>query len=124
GRPEAPVPRTARTSLSLSLYRTAPGTRGPSPLSLRAALPICSGAGVAMAAGLCALAIGSDTGGSVRVPAALNGTFGLKTTFGCWANDGSMALAPHLDTIGLLTASARDAAVAFAAINRALGLPA
>jgi len=82
-----------------------------------------SGAGVAMAAGLCALAIGSDTGGSVRVPAALNGTFGLKTTFGCWANDGSMALAPHLDTIGLLTASARDAAVAFAAINRALGLP-
>lgn len=82
-----------------------------------------SGAGVAAAAGLCALAIGSDTGGSVRVPAALNGIFGLKMTFGAWANDGSMALAPHLDTIGLLTASARDAAIAFAAINRALGLP-
>jgi aspartyl-tRNA(Asn)/glutamyl-tRNA(Gln) amidotransferase subunit A len=82
-----------------------------------------SGAAVAAAAGLCALAIGSDTGGSVRVPAALNGLFGLKVTFGCWANDGSMSLAPHLDTIGLLTHTARDSAIAFAAINRALGLP-
>src|SRR5690625_4613031 len=82
-----------------------------------------SGAGVAAAAGLCAVAIGSDTGGSVRVPAALNGLFGLKVTFGCWANDASMPLAPHLDTIGLLTPTVRDAAIAFAAINRALGLP-
>src|SRR5690606_15363541 len=40
-----------------------------------------SGSGVACAAGLCAFAIGSDTGGSVRVPAAFNGVFGLKTSF-------------------------------------------
>src|SRR5699024_1003574 len=82
-----------------------------------------SGAGVAAAAGLCAFAIGSDTGGSVRVPAALNGLFGLKVTFGAWSNEGAMSLAPHLDTIGLLTAAARDAAIACAAINQALGLP-
>lgn len=82
-----------------------------------------SGSGVAAAAGLCAFAIGSDTGGSVRVPAALNGVFGLKTTFGTWSNEGCLALAPHLDTLGLLTRSAQDAAVAFAAINSALGLP-
>ncbi|WP_366552818.1 amidase [Aquibaculum sediminis] len=82
-----------------------------------------SGSGVAAAAGLCAFAIGSDTGGSVRVPAALNGVFGLKTTFGTWPNEGCLALAPHLDTLGLLTRSAQDAAVAFAAINCALALP-
>lgn len=82
-----------------------------------------SGSGVAAAAGLCAFSIGSDTGGSVRVPAALNGLFGLKTTFGLWPNEGGLALAPHLDTLGLLTRSASDAAIAFAAINQALALP-
>ncbi|WP_035725656.1 amidase [Fodinicurvata fenggangensis] len=82
-----------------------------------------SGSGVAAAAGLCAFSIGSDTGGSVRVPAALNGLFGLKTTFGLWSNDGSLALAPHLDTLGLLTRTARDAAIAFAALNQAMGMP-
>ncbi len=76
-----------------------------------------SGSAVATAAGLCAFAIGSDTGGSVRVPAALNGIFGLKTSFGTWSNEGAFALAPHLDTIGLLTRSAEDAAIAFACIS-------
>jgi aspartyl-tRNA(Asn)/glutamyl-tRNA(Gln) amidotransferase subunit A len=82
-----------------------------------------SGSGVATAAGLCAFSIGSDTGGSVRVPAALNGLFGLKTTFGLWPNIGSLALAPHLDSLGLLTRSARDAAIAFATINQSLAMP-
>ncbi len=76
-----------------------------------------SGSAVAVAAGLCGLAIGSDTGGSVRVPAALCGVFGLKTTYGLWQNDGVFALAPHLDTIGLLTRSAADAAAAFGALT-------
>jgi len=80
-----------------------------------------SGAAVAMAAGLCALSIGSDTGGSVRVPAALNGLFGLKVTAGRWPNEGAVALAPALDTLGLLAATARDGAFAYGAINRALG---
>jgi len=76
-----------------------------------------SGSAVAVAAGLCAWAVGSDTGGSVRVPAALCGVFGLKTTFGLWATDGVFPLAPNLDTIGLLTKSAADAALVFAALR-------
>lgn len=76
-----------------------------------------SGSAVATAAALCAFAIGSDTGGSVRVPAALNGIFGLKTSFGRFANDGAFPLAGHLDTIGLLTRSANDAAIAYCALS-------
>jgi aspartyl-tRNA(Asn)/glutamyl-tRNA(Gln) amidotransferase subunit A len=76
-----------------------------------------SGSAVAVAAGLCAWAVGSDTGGSVRVPAALCGVFGLKTTFGLWPTDGVCPLAPNLDTIGLLTKSAADAALVFSALR-------
>lgn len=76
-----------------------------------------SGAGVAVAAGLCGLAIGSDTGGSVRAPAAFCGVFGLKTTPGVFATEGAVPLAPHLDTPGLLTRTAADAAIAFAALT-------
>lgn len=75
-----------------------------------------SGSGVATAAGLCAFAVGSDTGGSVRVPAALNGVFGLKTGFGRLPNAGAFPLAAHLDSIGFLTRSARDAAIVYATI--------
>lgn len=76
-----------------------------------------SGSAVATAAGLCAFAVGSDTGGSVRVPAALCGTFGLKTTFALWPVDGVFPLTPHLDTVGLLTKSAADASLAFSALG-------
>jgi len=76
-----------------------------------------SGSAVAMAAGLCALAVGSDTGGSVRSPAAFCGVFGLKTTKGLWSTDGVYPLSPTLDTVGLLTASAKDCALAFAALQ-------
>ena len=76
-----------------------------------------SGSAVAVAAGLCAFAIGSDTGGSVRIPAALCGTFGLKTTVGLWPLDGIFPMAPSFDTIGPLTASAADAALIFATIE-------
>ncbi len=67
-----------------------------------------SGSAAAVAAGLCAFAIGSDTGGSVRVPAALCGVAGLKTSWGLWPLDGVFPLAPHLDTIGYLARSAAD----------------
>lgn len=76
-----------------------------------------SGSAVAVAAGLCAFAVGSDTGGSVRVPAALCGVFGQKTSVGLWPTDGSLPLAPHLDSLGLLTRSAEDAAIVFAALT-------
>ncbi len=76
-----------------------------------------SGSAVAMAAGLCAFAIGTDTGGSVRGPAAFCGTFGLKTTVGLWPLDGIFPLSPTLDSIGPLTRTAADAAVVFAALT-------
>lgn len=72
-----------------------------------------SGAAVALSAGLCAMSIGTDTGGSVRVPAAMCGLFGLKTTAGRWSNEGAFPLDPETDTIGLLTRNARDAKLAF-----------
>jgi len=78
-----------------------------------------SGPAVAVAAGMAAFAIGSDTGGSVRNPAALCGIFGLKTTHGLWPLDGVVPLAPTFDSIGLLTRSAADAATVFAALERA-----
>lgn len=76
-----------------------------------------SGAAVALASGLCALSIGSDTGGSVRVPAAMCGLFGLKTTVGLWPTDGAFPLEPNTDSIGLLTRTAKDAAIAFEVLN-------
>ncbi len=79
-----------------------------------------SGSAVATAAGLCAFAIGSDSGGSVRVPAAFNGIFGLKTTFGFWPTDGAFPLDPRVDSIGLLTKSAQDAMLAFKTISAIL----
>lgn len=79
-----------------------------------------SGSGVACGAGLCAFAIGTDTGGSVRVPSAFNGVFGLKTSFGHWPGDGGVPLHPDVDTIGLLTRGAADARIAFDAIDAQL----
>ena len=82
-----------------------------------------SGSAVAMAAGLCAFSIGSDTGGSVRQPAALCGVFGHKTTAGLWPTDGAFPLSTTLDSIGYFTRSARDAALVFSTLTD-LALPA
>ncbi len=83
------------------------------------------GSAVAMAAGLCGFAVGSDTGGSVRAPAALCGVFGLKTTYGLWPLDGIFPLCPSMDTVGILTRSAADAALVYTALcgNRPSPLP-
>lgn len=70
-----------------------------------------SGSGVAVAAGLAAAAIGSDTGGSIRVPSALNGITGLKTTTGLISLCGCADLSQTLDTLGPMTRSAWDAAL-------------
>ena len=70
-----------------------------------------SGSGVATAAGLCAFAMGSDTGGSVRIPACFNGIFGHKTSIGLLPTDGVFPLSPTLDTLGPLTRNAADAAI-------------
>lgn len=81
------------------------------------------GSAVAVAAGLCGFAVGSDTGGSVRVPAALCGTVGLKVSYGKWPLDGIFPLCPSLDTIGLLCASAEDAALAYASLTGESEIP-
>ena len=75
-----------------------------------------SGAAVSVARGLAPAGIGSDTGGSVRVPAAWNGLVGLKTTAGVLPNDGVLPLVRDLDTVGPLTRDVADAAAIFAVL--------
>ncbi|QDY70186.1 amidase [Qingshengfaniella alkalisoli] len=70
-----------------------------------------SGAATSVAFGLAAAAMGSDTGGSVRVPAAWNDLVGLKTTHGRMSLKGAVPLAEKFDTPGPLTRSVEDAAL-------------
>jgi amidase len=69
-----------------------------------------SGSGVAVSAGLCYGALGSDTGGSIRFPAASCGTVGLKPTYGRVSRHGAFPLAESLDHIGPMTRTVADAA--------------
>jgi aspartyl-tRNA(Asn)/glutamyl-tRNA(Gln) amidotransferase subunit A len=69
------------------------------------------GSAVAVAAGMCLAAIGSDTGGSIRLPAAFCGITGLKPTYGKVSTSGVAPLAPSLDHIGPMCRTARDAAM-------------
>jgi aspartyl-tRNA(Asn)/glutamyl-tRNA(Gln) amidotransferase subunit A len=78
-----------------------------------------SGSGVAVAAGLVPMALGTDTGGSVRVPAALCGTAGLKTTVGRVSRTGVYPLSWSLDSVGVLARSAEDAALVYQSMQGA-----
>jgi aspartyl-tRNA(Asn)/glutamyl-tRNA(Gln) amidotransferase subunit A len=69
------------------------------------------GSGAAVAAGGCAAALGTDTGGSIRIPAALCGIVGLKPTFGRISRHGVVPLAWSFDTIGPMTRTVADAAL-------------
>ncbi len=74
------------------------------------------GSAAAVAAGLTPVALGTDTGGSVRVPAALCGLVGLKVTHGRIPITGVFPLAPSLDTVGPITTSVADAALLYEAM--------
>lgn len=74
------------------------------------------GSAVAVAAGAAAFALGTDTGGSIRVPAALNGVVGLKPTYGLVPRRGVTSLSWSLDHVGPLTRTVEDAGLVLAAL--------
>ena len=94
---------TPRNPWDLAVHRTPGGSS--------------SGSGVAVAAGLAPVAIGTDTGGSVRLPAAWCGIVGLKVTAGRISTYGVLPLSSTLDTPGPLARSVEDAALIFRVLN-------
>ncbi|MEZ5665936.1 MAG: amidase [Alphaproteobacteria bacterium] len=76
-----------------------------------------SGSAVSVARGLVPISVGSDTGGSVRIPAAFNGLVGCKSSEGRIPKTGVVALSPTLDTLGLLARSVEDCILADAALR-------
>jgi aspartyl-tRNA(Asn)/glutamyl-tRNA(Gln) amidotransferase subunit A len=83
-----------------------------------------SGAGVSLWDGSALLALGSDTGGSIRIPASMTGTVGHRITFDRWPVAGVVPLSQSLDTVGGLTRSVEDSVFFFGAVDPAWGDPA
>ena len=108
------VGRTVTDELAFSLSGT--NVHDGTPVNVRAPgrVPGGSSAGsaAAVAAGLVDLALGTDTGGSVRVPASYCGIFGWRPTHGAVPIDGVVPLAPSFDTVGLFAAGASRLAAA------------
>lgn len=82
-----------------------------------------SGPATAVSLGQASIALGTDTGGSVRVPAAYQGLWGLRTTHGAVPRDGLVGLAPSFDTIGCLARTPEVLARATAVLLPAAGVP-
>ena len=111
--------KTHMSELAFSGLGLNPVTATPPCLNDDRAVPggSSSGAAASVAFGLAPAAIGSDTGGSVRIPAAWNDLVGLKTTAGSLPLAGTVPLAEAFDTIGPLAHSVEDCALLLAAIS-------
>ena len=82
-----------------------------------------AGAGVSLIEGSALIALGTDTGGSIRIPASMTGTVGVKTTKGRWPTTGVVPLSTTLDTVGALSRSVLDGSWFFGAVDPAWGDP-
>ncbi|MBM4183734.1 MAG: amidase [Gemmatimonadetes bacterium] len=82
-----------------------------------------AGAGVSLCEGSALLALGSDTGGSIRVPAALTGNVGMRTSLGRWPTAGVVPLSSTLDTVGALARTVEDTAWFFGSVDPKWGDP-
>ncbi len=103
--------KTTMTELAFSGLGLNPHTGTPGNVFDATRVPggSSSGTAVAVARGWAAAGVGSDTGGSVRIPASFNGLVGLKTTDGALPVDGAVALSTTLDTLGPLARDVEDA---------------
>ncbi len=80
-----------------------------------------SGSAVSVAAGLALASIGTDTGGSVRVPATCCGIVGFKPTYGALDARGALAVAPSIDHVGVLARAVADCRLVFTALAKSVG---
>ncbi|MEP9374827.1 amidase [Mesorhizobium sp. KR1-2] len=103
--------------LGVNAHWGAPVNPWSAPGAPRAPGGSSSGAGVSLAQGSALVALGTDTAGSVRIPASLTGQVALKNTHGRWSNQGIVPLSPSLDTPGILCRTVEDLAYAFAALD-------
>lgn len=110
--------KTHMSELAFSGLGYNPVTRTPPCVNDEGAVPggSSSGAAASVAFGLAAAAIGSDTGGSVRIPSAWNDLVGLKTTHGLLSLEGVVPLCATFDTVGPLCRTTEDNAHVFAAL--------
>lgn len=117
--------KTAMTEFAFTAIGDNPHTGTPPNAADPARIPggSSSGAGVSAAEGTSDIAIGSDTGGSVRIPAALNGVVGFKPTAGRVPLDGAFPLSFTLDSIGPLARSVADCAAADAVMAGEPAMP-
>ncbi|MEX0368984.1 MAG: amidase [Tateyamaria sp.] len=111
--------KTHMSELAFSGLGYNPSTATPPCVNDDEAVPggSSSGAAASVAFGLAPAAIGSDTGGSVRIPSAWNDLVGLKTTHGRLSLEGCVPLSLKFDTVGPLTRTAEDAALLMAAME-------
>ncbi len=113
------IGKTAMHELAFGITSQNPhtGTVGNPFAPGRCAGGSSGGSAAAIAAGLCAGALGTDTGGSVRIPASLCGGVGLRPTTGLVPRDGAVPLSWTTDTVGPMAATVADVALLFAVLT-------